>query len=285
VSGRLRHEGPNSLMQGAVGDDSMGVERQPGRFYQKSLIEWLEESLRLDQDGEARSRSVRSEEPQASAASEPARALKANLMEEVTRGDNLNRAYFRVKANKGAAGVDGLSVDDLPAWIAAHKEEFIASLLEGTYQPQPVRGVEIPKSGGGVRQLGIPTVVDRLVQQAILQVLEKILDPTFSPSSFGFRPGRGAHDALAQASRYVAEGGPIVVDLDLEKFFDRVNHDILMSRLARRKGGLCPHCWRTCFWTTWTRNSNGVVTSSAVMRTTAISTCSRKRRGNGCWRP
>jgi len=214
----------------------MGVERQPGRFYQKSLIEWLEESLRLDQDGEARSRSVRSEEPQASAASEPARALKANLMEEVTRGDNLNRAYFRVKANKGAAGVDGLSVDDLPAWIAAHKEEFIASLLEGTYQPQPVRGVEIPKSGGGVRQLGIPTVVDRLVQQAILQVLEKILDPTFSPSSFGFRPGRGAHDALAQASRYVAEGGPIVVDLDLEKFFDRVNHDILMSRLARRIG-------------------------------------------------
>jgi RNA-directed DNA polymerase len=214
----------------------MGVERQPGRFYQKSLIEWLEESLRLDQDGEARSRSVRPEEPQASAASEPARALTANLMEEVTSRDNLNRAYFRVKANKGAAGVDGLSVDDLLAWIAAHKEEFIASLLEGTYQPEPVRGVEIPKPGGGVRQLGIPTVVDRLVQQAILQVLEKILDPTFSPSSFGFRPGRGAHDALAQASRYVGEGRPIVVDLDLEKFFDRVNHDILMSRLARRIG-------------------------------------------------
>jgi RNA-directed DNA polymerase len=214
----------------------MGVERQQGRPYQRSLMEWLEESLRPDQDGEARSRSVRPEEPQASAASEPARALKANLMEEVTSRDNLNRAYFRVKANKGAAGVDGLSVDDLSAWIAAHKEEFIASLLEGTYQPQAVRGVEIPKPGGGVRQLGIPTVVDRLVQQAILQVLEKILDPTFSPWSFGFRPGRGAHDALAQASRYVSEDRPIVVDLDLEKFFDRVNHDILMSRLARRIG-------------------------------------------------
>ena len=214
----------------------MGVERQQGRPYQRSLMEWLEESLRPDQDGEARSRSVRPEESQASAASEPARALKANLMEEVTSRDNLNRAYFRVKANKGAAGVDGLSVDDLSAWIAAHKEEFIASLLEGTYQPQAVRGVEIPKPGGGVRQLGIPTVVDRLVQQAILQVLEKILDPTFSPWSFGFRPGRGAHDALAQASRYVSEDRPIVVDLDLEKFFDRVNHDILMSRLARRIG-------------------------------------------------
>ena len=99
-----------------------------------------------------------------------------------------------------------MTVDDLKAWIAEHKEEFIASLLDGTYQPQPVRGVQIPKPGGGVRQLGIPTVVDRLVQQAILQVLEKLLDPTFSDSSFGFRPGRGAHDALAQASRYVAEG-------------------------------------------------------------------------------
>ena len=107
----------------------MGVKRQQGRSYHRSLIEWLEESLRLDQDGEARSRSVRPEEPQASAASEPARALTANLMEEVTSRDNLNRAYFRVKANKGAAGVDGLSVDDLLAWIAAHKEEFIASLV------------------------------------------------------------------------------------------------------------------------------------------------------------
>lgn len=214
----------------------MGVERQQGGFYQPSLFEGFEESPRPDQGGEARSQSARPEEPQASAASDPARALTVKLMEEVTGRDNLNRAYRQVRANKGAAGVDGLTVTDLPAWIATHKDELIASLLDGTYQPQPVRGVEIPKPGGGVRQLGIPTVVDRLVQQAILQVLEKILDPTFSTSSFGFRPGRGAHDALAQASRYVSAGRPIVVDLDLEKFFDRVNHDILLARLARRIG-------------------------------------------------
>jgi len=214
----------------------MGVERQQGAFYQPSLFEGLEENARPDQGGEARSLSARPEEPQASAASAPARALTVKLMEEVTDRDNLNRAYVRVRANKGAPGVDGLSVHDLSAWIATHKEALLASLLDGSYQPQAVRGVEIPKPGGGVRQLGIPTVVDRLVQQAILQVLEKYLDPTFSASSFGFRPGRGAHAALAQASRYVAEGRTIVVDLDLEKFFDRVNHDILMSRLARHIG-------------------------------------------------
>ena len=214
----------------------MGVERQQGGFYQAFLFEGWEEKLRPGQDGEARSLSVRREEPQASAALDPARALTVNLMEEVTERDNLNRAYRRVRANKGSAGVDGMSVDDLKAWIVMHKEELIASLLNGSYQPQLVRGVEIPKPGGGVRQLGIPTVGDRLVQQAILQVLEKYLDPTFSASSFGFRPGRGAHDALAQASGYVAEGRTTVVDLDLEKFFDRVNHDILMSRLARRIG-------------------------------------------------
>jgi RNA-directed DNA polymerase len=214
----------------------MGVERQQGGYYQRSLFEDWEENARHDRGGEARSRSARSEEPQAPTALEPARALTVNLMEEVTDRDNLNRAYRRVVANQGSAGVDGLTVDDLKTWIAAHKDEFMASLLDGTYQPQPVRGVEIPKPGGGVRQLGIPTVVDRLVQQAILQVLEKLLDPTFSAASFGFRPGRGAHDALAQAKRYVTEGRTIVVDLDLEKFFDRVNHDMLMSRLARRVG-------------------------------------------------
>lgn len=214
----------------------MDVERQQGGFYQASLFEGIEENPRHDQGGEARSQSARHEEPQAATALDPARALTVNLMEEVTDRDNLNRAYRRVLANKGAAGVDGLTVGDLRAWIAEHKDVFIASLLNGTYQPQPVRGVQIPKPGGGVRQLGIPTVVDRLVQQAILQVLEKLLDPTFSASSFGFRSGRGAYDALAQAKRYVAEGRTIVVDLDLEKFFDRVNQDILMSRLARRVG-------------------------------------------------
>ncbi|MEW4531522.1 reverse transcriptase domain-containing protein, partial [Maioricimonas sp. JC845] len=165
---------------------------------------------------------------------EPARALTQSLMEEVTQPENLNRAYRRVKANRGAPGVDGMTIAELPGWIAEHTQEFIARLLDGSYQPQPVRGVEIPKPGGGVRQLGIPTVVDRLVQQAILQVLEPILDPTFSDSSYGFRPRRSAHQAVQQASEYVAEGRTIVVDMDLEKFFDRVNHDILMARLARR---------------------------------------------------
>jgi RNA-directed DNA polymerase len=144
-------------------------------------------------------------------------------MEAVCGAENLNRAYKRVKGNGGAPGVDGMTVKALRGWIAVHREGLIASLLDGIYKPQPVRGVSIPKPGGGERQLGIPTVVDRLVQQAITQVLEPILDPTFSGSSFGFRPGRGAHDALRQAQGYVADGHDIVVDLDLEKFFDRVN--------------------------------------------------------------
>ncbi len=130
--------------------------------------------------------------------------------------------------------MDGMSVMELRPWLEAHREELVTSLLDGSYQPQPVRGVQIPKPGGGVRQLGIPTVVDRFVQQAILQVLDPLLDPTFSESSYGFRPGRNAHQALRQAQEYVVGGRDVVVDVDLEKFFDRVNHDVLMSRLARR---------------------------------------------------
>jgi len=165
------------------------------------------------------------------------RALTAGLMEQVCAPANLNRAYARVMANKGSPGVDGLSVGKLGAWIKLHKQTFVASLLDGSYQPQPVRGVQIPKPGGkGMRQLGIPTVVDRLVQQAMLQVLEPILDPTFSPHSYGFRAGLSAHNALKKAREYVAEGRNIVVDIDLEKFFDKVNHDILMARLGRWVG-------------------------------------------------
>jgi RNA-directed DNA polymerase len=212
----------------------MGVERQQGRSYQRLLFPELEEGLRHDQPGDGGTGPGRLEEPQTPTASDPARALTERLMEEVCQRDNLIRAYERVRANKGAPGVDGLTVDDLFPWVVKHKQELIGSLLDGSYVPQPVRGVEIPKPGGGVRQLGIPTVIDRLVQQAILQVLDPLLDPTFSSSSFGFRPGRGAHQALAQAREYVAEGRVIVVDMDLEKFFDRVNHDILMARLARR---------------------------------------------------
>ena len=154
-------------------------------------------------------------------------------MEQVVNPANLNRAYARVKANRGSPGADGLTVGQLAGWIDQHKQKLITSLLDGSYQPQPVRGVQIPKPGGGMRQLGIPTVVDRLVQQAMLQVLEPILDPTFSESSYGFRSGRGAHDALAKAKEFVAGGRDIVVDIDLEKFFDRVNHDVLMNRLSR----------------------------------------------------
>lgn len=210
------------------------MERQPGRLYQRRLFEQSEEGLRHGVSGDGGTGPAACEEPQAFTAFDQARALTQGLMEEVVNRENLNRAYRRVKANQGAPGVDGMTLRELGDWIKEHKQELIAALLDGSYQPQAVRGVEIPKPGGGMRQLGIPTVVDRLVQQAILQVLDPILDPTFSASSFGFRSGRGAHDALAQASRYVAEGRTIVVDMDLEKFFDRVNHDILMARLARR---------------------------------------------------
>lgn len=160
--------------------------------------------------------------------------LTESLMEEISNPKNLNQAYKQVKANKGATGIDGMTVKELSAWIKQHKEKLIESLLEGSYKPQEVRAVEIPKPDGGVRQLGIPTVVDRLIQQAIVQVLEPIFDPTFSESSYGFRPNRSAHQALKKAQEYVREGRDISVDIDLEKFFDRVNHDVLMSRLARR---------------------------------------------------
>jgi RNA-directed DNA polymerase len=215
----------------------MGVERQQGSADQGDLFDQaLVAALRHGASSEGGTGAAASEEPQASTAWSQQRALTRQLMEAVSGSANLNRAYKRVRANSGAAGVDGMGVTELRAWIASNREALISSLLDGSYQPQPVRGVQIPKPGGGMRQLGIPTVVDRLVQQAIGQVLEPILDAAFSASSFGFRPGRSAHDALRQARGYVADGYEIVVDLDLEKFFDRVNHDILMSRLARRIG-------------------------------------------------
>ena len=154
-------------------------------------------------------------------------------MRAVSSSANLNRAYKRVKAKGGAPGVDGMTVDGPRDWIAVNRETPIANLQDGGDKPHPLRGVSIPRPGGGERQLGIPTVVDRLVRQAIARRLDPILDPTFSASSFGFRPGRGAHEALRQARGDVADGYDIVVDLDLEKFFDRVNHDIPMSRLVR----------------------------------------------------
>lgn len=217
----------------------MEAEQQQGRAYrQLFLFESDADAVRPETSGTGGTHAGIIEEWQASTASDRKRALSPYryLMEAICDRENLNRAYKRVKANRGAAGVDGMTVGELLAWVAEHRDELIASLLDGTYQPQPVRGVQIPKPGGGVRQLGIPTVVDRLIQQAILQVLNQLLDPTFSDSSYGFRPRRSAHDALKQAQEYVVQGRVIVVDMDLEKFFDRVNHDILMARLARRVG-------------------------------------------------
>jgi len=215
----------------------MDRKRQQGGNDQPDLLdEALKASLRHGAGGGGGTDPAAFAEQQASTATADARDSTRHLMEEVAGSANLNRAYRRVKANRGAPGVDGMTVADLRGWVAANREGLIAALLDGSYRPQPVLGVMIPKPGGGERQLGIPTVVDRLVQQAILQVLEPRLDPTFSDSSFGFRPGRGAHDALGQARAYVTEGRWFVVDIDLEKFFDRVNHDILMARLARRVG-------------------------------------------------
>jgi RNA-directed DNA polymerase len=156
------------------------------------------------------------------------------VMEEVVERANLTAALRRVTGNKGSPGIDGMTVAQLPGYLAEHWPALRAQLLQGTYQPQPVKRVAIPKPGGGVRQLGVPTVLDRFLQQAVLQVLQRDWDRTFSPHSYGFRPHRSAQQAVAQAQQYVADGYGWVVDLDLEKFFDRVNHDKLMGQVAQR---------------------------------------------------
>lgn len=156
------------------------------------------------------------------------------LMEEVCQRDNLVRALKRVKANRGNPGIDGMKVEDLSGYLKEHWLQIRERLLQGTYQPQPVKRVYIPKPAGGERPLGIPTVLDRFIQQAVLQVLQRSWDRTFSEHSYGFRPGRSAHQAVARAQEYIAQGYGYVVDMDLEKFFDRVNHDILMGLVAKR---------------------------------------------------
>jgi RNA-directed DNA polymerase len=178
----------------------MGVKKQQGRHDQKDLFdEALKTSLRHGASGEGGTGPGACEEQQVSTAWAEVRALRQHLMEEIASSANLNQAYKRVKANGGAAGIDGMTVADLRPWIGQNRERLIVELIDGSYRPKAVRGVQIPKAEGGIRQLGIPTVVDRLVQQAILQVLEPLLDPNFSASSFGFRPGRRAHDALQKA--------------------------------------------------------------------------------------
>lgn len=171
---------------------------------------------------------------QVMAASEESRPIGHALMEEVVRRGNLIRALRRVRSNRGSPGVDGMTVDELPGYLKEHWSRIREELLIGKYQPQPIKRVLIPKPGRGTRKLGIPTVLDRFIQQAVLQVLNPIFDPTFSRFSYGFRPGRGAHQAIRQAKKYIAKGYVWVVDLDLEKCFDRINHDILMGRLAKR---------------------------------------------------
>ena len=185
----------------------------------------------------------RSEAPRDSGEGTESRMAKRNdessagseqLMEEVCGRKNCQQALARVKSNKGSAGSDGLTVEQLPAYLKQHWPTIREQLLSGTYKPQPVKRVEIPKPDGGMRKLGIPTVLDRFIQQAVMQVLQRSWDRTFSEHSYGFRPGRSAHQAVAQAQQYIAAGYGWVVDLDLEKFFDRVNHDKLLARLARR---------------------------------------------------
>jgi len=161
-------------------------------------------------------------------------AHSEQLMEEVCGRKNCQQALARVKSNKGSAGIDGMTVEQLPVYLKQHWPTVREQLLSGTYKPQAVKRVEIPKPDGGIRQLGIPTVLDRFIQQAVLQVVQRSWDKTFSDHSYGFRPGRSAHQAVAKAQQYIAAGYGWVVDLDLEKFFDRVNHDKLMAKLARR---------------------------------------------------
>src|SRR5437868_8038153 len=161
-------------------------------------------------------------------------AIAEQLMEEVCGRENCKQALKRVKANKGSAGVDGMTVQQLPEYLKQHWPVIREQLLNGTYVPQAVRRVEIPKPDGGVRKLGIPTVLDRFIQQAVMQVLQGKWDRTFSTHSYGFRPGRSAHQAVEQAQQYIAEGYRWCVDLDLEKFFDRVSHDKLMARIESR---------------------------------------------------
>ncbi|GKV65923.1 hypothetical protein NCCP2331_20760 [Sporosarcina sp. NCCP-2331] len=220
------------------------------------------------------------------------------LMEQILSRENLLTALKRVERNKGSHGVDEMPVQNLRRHIMEHWDSLKQSLLEGTYEPQPVRRVEIPKPDGGVRLLGIPTVRDRFIQQAIAQVLNVLYDPTFSDHSYGFRPRRSAHDAVREAKGYLTEGYRWVVDIDLEKFFDKVNHDRLMGTLAKRiedkrllklirgylKSGVMIHgvvCWTVkkehrkaapsarsypiSSWTSWTRKWKEGVTGLCAM--------------------
>lgn len=218
-------EGPN--MEGRMGTKTSKDEGDAPR-----KAEMPEDSRKVV--GGIRKNTVR-ERQASTAAEEHAQPEAMNLLEEVLRRENLIIALRRVQSNKGAPGVDRMTVQELSAYLREHWPRIREELLNGTYIPAPVRRVEIPKPDGkGMRPLGIPTVLDRFIEQAILQILTPIFDPRFSDHSYGFRPGRGCHDAVTAARAHVEAGYRFVVDMDLEKFFDRVNHDVLMVRVARR---------------------------------------------------
>jgi RNA-directed DNA polymerase len=194
----------------------------------------LELALTVRGQSEARRPIVQGTEVLAAKRGTDSPAGTERLMEEVCERENLKQALRRVQRNGGSPGIDRMTVDELSGYLEEHWPNLRAQLLSGTYQPQPVKRVPIPKPEGGVRNLGIPTALDRFVQQAIMQVLQRRWDKTFSEHSYGFRPNRSAHQAVARAQQYMADGYRWVVDLDLEKFFDRVNHDKLMGRMAKR---------------------------------------------------
>lgn len=191
-------------------------------------------AFRLDEGSEASGSAAEGTEALGVERATESPAGNQQAMEAVCERENLREALQRVKANKGSPGIDGMTVEQLPDYLEQHWPVIREQLLSGTYQPQPVKRVEIPKPDGGMRKLGIPTVRDRFVQQAVQQVLQRQWDPTFSEHSYGFRPNRSAQQAVARAQQYIAEGFTWCVDLDLEKFFDRVNHDKLMGRIAQR---------------------------------------------------
>lgn len=202
--------------------DSKNLQRQQKTSYEDSLVEVRLEAV--DKRGV----------PSDSLASEMEKAGTSHLMESIAESDNLRRAYKRVKSNGGAPGIDGMTVEELGDFLKSNIGRLKEELIKGSYKPSPVRRVEIPKPDGGVRLLGIPTVVDRFIQQAVSQILSEIFEKAFSDKSYGFRPSRSAHDAIEQARVYVDDGYKWAVDMDLEKFFDRVNHDRLMHRLSTK---------------------------------------------------
>lgn len=193
----------------------------------------LNEALAETRDGEAATREAEGSDL-GHAAKEPEIPSTSTLMEEIVHSENAKKALKKVLQNKGAPGVDGMTVDKLPGYLKQHWSSIRQQLVSGTYAPNAVKRVDIPKPGGGMRQLGIPTALDRFIQQAMLQVLQARWDSSFSKSSFGFRPQRSAHQAIQQAQQYVSSGSQYVVDIDLEKFFDKVNHDVLMGLIAKR---------------------------------------------------